>query len=314
MVYLLQRPTPITRPGSVTVLHSGAGITVPVPFIVGTGRCGTTLLRLMLDAHPDLAIPPETHFIPDVVRRCTGASDPRSAFLAALQENPTWPDFGLDVRDLREAIADLAPFDIGNALRRFYQLYAECRGKTRWGDKTPGYAAAMRLVHEHLPEARFIHLIRDGRDVALSYHDVWFGPASVPEAAAWWLTRIEVARVEAASLPAGQYLEVRYEDLVQRPETVLQEICGFLQLRWDPATLGYHTQARRRLAELERDARTWDGKPLRAADRLAIHERASEPPDAGRVGRWRREMPRPDRIAFEHHAGKLLRELGYEVG
>lgn len=314
MAYLLQCPSLTARPGNVTVLRPSTALNVPMPFIVGTGRCGTTLLRLMLDAHPDLAIPPETHFIPDVVRRCTGAYDPHAAFLAALQENPTWPDFGLGAHDLHEAIADLAPFDTGNALRRFYQLYAERRGKPRWGDKTPGYAAAMRLVHEHLPEARFIHLIRDGRDVALSYRDVWFGPTSVLEAAAWWLARIDVARTEATGLPAGHYLEVRYEDLVLRPEAVLQEICGFLHLPWDPAMLSYHVRARHRLAELERDAQTWDGKPLRAADRLAIHERVSEPPNADRVGRWRREMSRPDQMVFEQHAGNMLRELGYEVG
>jgi len=314
MAYLLQPATPTARPGTITVLHPRRAAHAPVPFIVGTGRCGTTLLRLMLDAHPDLAIPPETHFIPDVARRCAGAVDPRSAFLDAILDNPTWPDFGLDADDLYEAVADLGPFDVGNALRRFYCLYADRHGKSRWGDKTPGYAAAMRLVHELLPEVRFIHLIRDGRDVALSYRDLWFGPGSVTEAADWWLARIEVARAEAAGLPAGQYLEVRYEELVQRPETALQEICRFLHLPWEAAMLDYHAQARDRLTELERDAHTWDGKPLRAADRVAIHARVSEPPNPDRLGRWRREMARAERMAFEDRAGKLLRELGYEVG
>ena len=83
-------------------------------------------------------------------------------------------DFGIDVDALGDAIRPAGPFDLTRALRTFYRLYAEKFGKSRWGDKTPMYFASMGAVQRVLPEARFIHVIRDGRDVALSIKDLWF--------------------------------------------------------------------------------------------------------------------------------------------
>src|SRR5438093_1969503 len=95
----------------------------PMPFIVGTGRCGTTLLRMMLDAHPDLAIPPETHFIPALAGAFQDASRRPQDFLELLHSFHTWQDFGIEVGALREALG--APgFSLTHALRTFYRLYA----------------------------------------------------------------------------------------------------------------------------------------------------------------------------------------------
>src|SRR5437870_13279949 len=95
----------------------------PMPFIVGTGRCGTTLLRMMLDAHPDLAIPPETHFIPALARAFQDPSRRPQDFLELLHSFHTWQDFGIEVGALREALG--APgFSLTHALRTFDRLYA----------------------------------------------------------------------------------------------------------------------------------------------------------------------------------------------
>jgi hypothetical protein len=281
------------------------------PFIVGVGRSGTTLLRMMLDAHSQLAIPPETHFIPEVADACrAGGENSRDAFIRVLLSSRRWTDFQLDPDEFRRRINALAPFDIGAALRAFYQLYAERFGKSRWGDKTPTYLTQMQLIGELLPEASFIHLIRDGRDVALSVKDLWFGPRSITDAAETWVGRIRSARKQAAKL--SSYMEVRYEDLVRDAEPVLKRICQFVDLPWEPQLLQYHQGAEERLAEMSRDIHGREGDLWATAEqRLSIHALTKKPPETSRIGRWKNEMSAGDRKKFEKIARPLLAELGY---
>jgi hypothetical protein len=285
----------------------------PAPFIVGAERSGTTLLRLMLDAHPDLAIPPETHFIDRAAEACEHAPDPRQAFLETVTAHRRWGDFRIEEGLLRQRIVAIEPFDLGEALRAFYGLYAERFGKPRWGDKTPLYVHRMELIHGLLPEARFIHLIRDGRDVALSTRDLWFGPDSIEEAAQRWRSLIEEARRRSRKLP--HYLEIRYEDLVSSTEATLREICDFVDLPWDTSMLAYHRTAEERMSEIYRDIMTPKGKKVvRGEMRRSLHTLTGSPPQRHRIGRWKGEMTAADRKRFEEVAGETLRELGYEVG
>lgn len=223
----------------------------PAPFVVGVSRSGTTLLRLMLDAHPELAIPPETHFIPDAVAAVLDSPRPADAFCTTVSESPRWEDFGLSRAEFVRRVVALQPFDVGEALRTFYRLYAGIFDKRRWGDKSPHYLQDMAAVQRVLPEAHFVHVIRDGRDVACSILPLSWGPASAGEAADWWRAQIELARVQARLLPA--YLEIRYEDLVAETENKLAEICDFISLPFEGAMVDYHRHAAQRLTELEHD-------------------------------------------------------------
>ena len=282
---------------------------LPAPFIVGVGRSGTTLLRLMLDAHPDLAIPPETHFLH---RLHIGEQTNADAFLEILTSAHTWSDFHLEKQLLAEQLALLAPFNLAEAIRVFFRQYANREGKARWGDKTPYYAECMPHIHGLLPEARFIHLIRDGRDVALSYRDKWFGPGkNLRDAARFWRDRIEHARQQAQSLPDGAYLEIRYEDLVRAPEASLRQIGEPLQLEFHPAMLDYHQGASRRLSEIQ-DHRDSSGLITVPRDQhLAIHQNTLRPPDPALLEKWQRELTPEENALFTQEAGDLLQQLGY---
>ena len=291
----------------------GDRILAPAPFIVGAERSGTTLLRLMLDAHPDLAIPPETHFIERAAEACENVPDPRRAFIETVTSHRRWGDFRIDGEQLARKVEEIEPFDLGDALRAFYALYAEKFGKPRWGDKTPLYVRRMELVHGLLPEVRFVHIIRDGRDVALSTKELWFGPDSVEEAAHKWRALIENARRQSKNLP--HYLEVRYEDLVTDTESILRRICEFVDLPWDPAMLSYHETAGERMSEIYRDMKTPRGKKVvRGEMRRSLHTLTGSPPQRDRLDRWRAEMAPADRERFEEVAGVTLRDLGYEAG
>ncbi len=197
-----------------------------------------------------------------------------------------WGDFGLDPAALRERGAELEGSDAGAVLRAFYSLYAERQRKPRWGDKTPAYVRAMRPIAAALPEARFIHLIRDGRDVALSRRRRGMGEGKpMAETANLWRRRIESARADARRL-RGRYVELRYEDLVAAPESHLRELCELCELEFDAAMLSHHERAGERLAELGGDLEADGGRQARQRHRAARLARARQTAAERRASRW----------------------------
>lgn len=172
----------------------------------------------------------------------------------------------------------------------------------------------MSGIEALLPESRFIHVIRDGRDVSLSIADLWFGPhpgrKTAEEVAHWWATKVEEGRREGSKL--RNYMEVRYEDLVLQTEPTLHEVAAFLDLPWDPGMLDYHRNAGQRISELDTAQQATDGRTLSPETRQQIHALTARPPAAERVARWRTEMRAEDQQQFLSVAGGLLEELGYE--
>jgi hypothetical protein len=280
------------------------------PFVVGVGRSGTTLLRLMLDAHPQLAIPPETQFVPELLER-EGECRTTAAVVDVIIKSRTWKDFGLAEDELRDAAGQA--HGAAEVLRAFYGLYAAKRGKPRWGDKTPGYVKRMRPIAAALEEARFVHLIRDGRDVALSRRARGMGAGKpMGDVADLWKRRIENARKQAKRL-RDRYMELRFEDLVAEPERELRRVCELIGLEFDPVMLSHHEGAGERVGELG-DLAAAGGRQARpAGERQAAHALAAQAPSRARTGVWRTEMSADERDEFEDVAGGLLAELGYDL-
>jgi hypothetical protein len=283
----------------------------PAPFICGVTRSGTTLVRLMLDAHPDVAIPGETHWLPKLIKFQERGKHSADELADLIIDHKRWGDFHLDADELRERFRGLDSVNAADAIRTFYLLYAEREGKSRYGDKTPGYIREMPRIERVLPEARFVHIIRDGRDVALSHLRMNWGPSTFEESAKLWRNRIRRARRWAPKV--SHYNEVRFEDLVADTEGVLRQICDFIELDFDPAMLGYHERAEGRLAEKARELPRKNRPPQPAEARLESHRLAKEPPRSDRVGMWRERMTAEDLAEYESVAGEMLTELGYEL-
>jgi hypothetical protein len=280
----------------------------PWPFIVGVPRSGTTLLRLMLDAHPEMAIPPESHFFQELFRRDVTAMS-LEEFHELITGYFTWRDFALDESSFDRALQALAPFSVADGLRALYRLYAARFGKVRWGEKTPDYGMIMPEIAQLLPEAHFIHIIRDGRDVALSRRPLWFGPGTdIAAQAEDWLRWIQRARSFGRS--SDKYLEIRYEALVTSPTETLQQVCEFLSLPYREEMLTYHEVANERLSELK----GWEQEDVTADQLRSIQELTTRPLTTERVFRWEREMQLDEVRVFEDVAGPVLEELGYRVG
>jgi hypothetical protein len=271
---------------------------MPAPlFVLGVRRSGTTLLRVMLDRLPELAIPDESYFIPQLADRHRGRLDV-DAFVDDLRRLPTLREWEIEPGDVRSRLR--AGASLREGIAAVYEVYAEARGKKRWGDKTPMYMQHLGLLESLFPEALYVHLIRDGRDAAVSFlampgglvTESWGHPRGAAGFACQWRTEVEAARRLGTRVGADRYLEVRYEALVSVPESELRRICIFAGLEFDDGMLRY--------------ARHVDVSAKPHQQRLA------QPPQPG-VRDWRSEMRREDVAAFERVAGDLLAELGYEA-
>jgi hypothetical protein len=160
-----------------------------------------------------------------------------------------------------------------------------------------------------LPEAHFVHLIRDVRDVALSLRTLWFSPGSdMQTQAESWATYVTSARRTGAK--CKRYIEVHYERLILDTENVLKNICEFLNLPYHPCMLDYHLYARARLDE-HQGRRFSDGTLLTKEQRLQQQSRAMTAPQPGLISRWKAEMTEEEKRSFMRSAGHLLEELGY---
>jgi hypothetical protein len=198
--------------------------------------------------------------------------------------------------DLDHLLGQIKAPTLAAVLDAIYSDYAQAHGKVRWGDKSD-YLDRLYLIHRVFPNAKFIHIIRDGRDVAQSVLKLKWGPDDVIRAAEWWNNHVWVGRRMGAILGPEQYLEVRYERLVTNPEEQLRRCCEFLHEEYSPQMLDYYN----------------DSAAAIPTERREQHKRFDSPPDLSRVFAWKREMHKADVVLFGRHARRMLRELGYEL-
>jgi hypothetical protein len=275
----------------------------PFLFVVGCGRSGTSVLRRVLDGHSQLAVAHEARFVGPLSRRRaryeSGDEFDVAAFAADLLADPAVRgNLGLRPEDVRAALGGAPVVDYPDAVRRVFSYYAARRGKPRYGDKMPAYVLRMPALAELFPEARFVHIIRDGRDVALSTMAIPGRREDAVRLGLEWRRRVEEGRHAGSRLGPTRYCEVRYESLVDDPADDVARLCEFLDLSYEPEMLRF----------FERPAGT-PGKVL-ANPR---HARLAEPLSAG-ARTWRTDMGGVDVQRFEAVAGDLLAELGYERG
>ena len=251
----------------------------------------------MLDRNSQLAVPDESYFIPQLADRHRGRVDV-DAFVDDLRRVGTLREWEVDPGDVR---ARLRPgMSVGEAIGAVYETYAAARGKPRWGDKTPMYMQHLGLLERLFPQALYVHLVRDGRDAAVSFLQMpagivtesWGHPTSAAGFARQWGTEVRAARALGARVGPGRYLELRYERLVESPEDVLREICEFGDLPWEPAMLEY-------AGKVDVSARPHQ-------------QNLKRPPTTG-LRNWRTDLERSEVAEFEAVSGDVLADLGYEL-
>jgi hypothetical protein len=284
--------------------NSQDGDRAPV-FIVGCGKSGTTLLRLMLNAHSELAIPLESHFIYQLARRRA-----RGLYREGLQDHGVWQlmleyfnghrylhNLGVSVPDVIERLRVLPNRSYGALFETLLTTFMEAQSKHRWGDKTPMYVNYMFLVRNFFPQARFVHIIRDGRDVALSLMTSKWGPRHMNHAGHYWKWLVLGGMIGGRLMGTEHYRQIRYEDLVCDPESVLKPLCDWLDMGFELGMLEYH-----KTAEAQNAVRDLGHSPS-----------TRQPIDRNLMQNWKNEMSQGDHASFIRQAGSLLCYLGYDV-
>ena len=251
--------------------------------IGGSPRSGTTLLRRTFDRHPGLCCGPESSLFLPV--RLT---------LASLAANHGIPEG--ELRAMIDASASQGAF-----VDAFAARYLALRGRPRWAEKTPLNIRHLDWIMARWPEARIVHVLRDGRDVVCSMREHpdrrwvdgrWvkeLDPKPIEEYARRWVSDT-AAGMRWRGDP--RYLEVRYEDLVQAPADTLERVLTFLGEPYDPSLLDVDPAAVPKAAA--------PGRPDAAG---AITTTS--------MGRWQNDLLGADREAVRRIAGGRLIELGY---
>jgi hypothetical protein len=269
-------------------------------FIVGHPRSGTTLLRFLLSSHPRIHIPEETGFIPFLIKKSQIDTDLSLTQVIGIVErigelNHLWRDMVTDIPAFYGALPEPTLPHVLDALYR--QQIAEY-GATRWGDKTPVYVRYISTLDRIFPSAQFIHVIRDGRDAAVSARDKW------PDRRLYmdtyyllrnWVKNVETGQTTGRCLGPGRYLEVYYERMVQEPKQTLERVCEFLDEPFHPDMLN-HSRLARQIGPGPQG-----------------HVEAMQPISASSIGYWKSRMTPFDQKVANRLAGQTLLALDYEL-
>lgn len=273
-------------------------------FIVGAPRSGTTMLQYRLRNHPRISFPTgESHFFIPLYRDQAKYGDLsqlaniRTVLQAMYKQSQDFLETDLqgmkfDIDTLaRELHAD-GRHSMPAIISGLFEKNAQGEGKVRWGDKTPYYVMHLPILLEWFPNAQIVHLIRDGRDVTLSLfgrqHDFYVYNAYF--AAEYWESYVEKGRALGRQLTSSQYLELRYEDLLDQPDSTMKTLCDFLGEEYSVE-----------LFDVE------------AVDDPGKTPLVHQPLQADNAGKWRSKMTSAQIRAFESVSGKTLREFGYEL-
>lgn len=260
-------------------------------FIVGCHRSGTTLAAAILDRHPQIAVPPETWFCRGVLPRYLAARpQTRAAAVEVFLRGPTGADLGLSAAEILARLDNPSPPSL---FRAVLAAYAAKSGKSLAVEKTPVHLFYTPLLSRWYPKARFISVIRDGRDVALSWLRVPWGSGTLAGRCLAWDEAMRETEGHLRRLE-GRYMPVRFETLLRDPEGTVKAIDEFLGLDYDPRQL-----LPRATGAILPHERPWKGK-------------AAEALDPSRVGAWRKAATLEERRIMQALMWPYLWHFGYE--
>lgn len=281
-------------------------------FIIGNPRSGTTLLRLLLNAHSHIVAPPESGFLQwwhtkysQWQQSDSQCEDKRASFIRDLLKSKKIEDWNLDARRLDQLIQTRQPENYGALTSLVYETYAmqEAKKPELVLDKNNYYIHYMKELREIWPQASFLFIIRDGRDVACSYLEIKNLktdspykpdlPENIKDIASEWHNNNKQILQIMEELP-NQSLLIRYEDLVQKPQENLSKILTFFGLQFQPAMLEFYKHN-------DEPASTLDWK-----------KSTQTPIDTNSVGKFKHLLTKAQIEAFETIGGDMLRYGNYQ--
>lgn len=264
-------------------------------FIVGAQRSGTTLLRMLLNAHSQIAIPEEARFLMPLLVQEKLTDGFRGAdfenlvsYMRASDEFHLWNyDNGTFLAEL-EQMNEVGLIDF---VDRLYSSYAKSEGKRYWADKSL-FFRRIDILARMFPQGSFIHIVRDGRDVFDSWRKMDATKDGAPAAALDWRLKLRFIERAFARLPADRTLTIRFEDLLANAEGVARSTCNFLGVDYEEGMLDFHQKSRRYVGDHH-------------------SQLIFKPIESGNQSKWRKNLSHTEKVAFDRVAGRQLDRYGY---
>ncbi|GJL54391.1 MAG: sulfotransferase [Nitrospirales bacterium] len=268
-------------------------------FIFGCPRSGSSLLSRMLNAHPRLAVPFESHVLSMFYPLLPYYGDLRKAevleqLVCDILSTDVMRDWVPPVNK-NNVLSLVRVNNLGGIMDALMRSWAQSQHKQRWGDKTPWHVQYWPQILQYFPQTQFIHIMRDGRDVAISLFRARFGPKTAYGAAKQWDKYIQEIECLKRAVSEQNFYQIRYEDLLQDPEATLSAICDFLHEDYSPHMLEFYKNPN--LYKTDHTNMNNLAKPL-------LHQNTMK---------WRTEMTDRDLYVFEAVAQSTLRQQRYEV-
>lgn len=280
---------------------------IPVFFVVGRPRSGTTLLRTLFDAHPNVIVPPECQLIINLY--------PKYGKTTFWDQNKL-EDFHRDLQ--KQWRFDLWPLDRNN----LYRSLMACEGKHSYatickvvyheyrsifkhgvllaiGDKNPGYTIYTRRLLKIFPGAKFIHIVRDYRDNFVSIRNVDFELPFISVTVSKWRYFVRRFR-KAAERHPGTHLEIQYEALVSEPEKTFGELCDFVGIPFSDKPFDFYKKS-------EEVLRIYPNDLI-----LKYHSSLLKKINTSRTGIWENELTSSELKVADACAGRYAGLTGHK--
>ena len=283
-------------------------------FIVGCPRSGTTILASILNRHSQIASATETHFFNFISKNNYDWKNFNLTIFKQLLEESRIADFTNLVQakesdlvekfanynmDQSQSILAIDEFHKKQVFDILMNTLLEKRNKTRFCEKTPQHLNNVQEILKLYPQAKFIHLIRDGRDTVNSLLKMPWRPGGLVNNARFWIQYIKLSQElhkQAGDL-SGNLLTIRYEDLLNNPKQILEQICEFIGEKFEPKML---KESQADIEIFSPWESTWKHK-------------SSQDLDSSRIGAWSKELSIDDQVILNYLLKKPLKELSYTV-
>lgn len=271
-------------------------------FIAGCERSGTTMLGAMLGSSPSTLTTPESQFVIHLLPRAYEAIPNKEleqiiAGLCGHWRLRIWGIGDLRTRLSRALAASGASYGYRQVISQVIRLYSEDVAKipaSIWIDHTPTHIKFVDRLLKIFPDARFIHIVRDGRAVASSLQQLTWGPNTTYKAAEWWSRMVCMGATAEIRYGPSRIMRVRYEDVVLEPEKTMREVCKFAGIEF-------------------RDFMIEGGGFIVPPYTKRQHSLVGSRPDCRRATEWKTKLTPREIELFEYRSGDVLKYFDYEL-
>lgn len=269
-------------------------------FIIGTQRSGTTLLRLILNSHSQIAIPRESAFLMPFLKKkyvnYSIAGKTIKAFcdhiVTILEFKSTYIDG--NYADFLLSFSQKEKILIRDLIDELFSCYCKKEGKSIWGNKTPSFFRKIDILYKLFPDAKFIHIVRDGRDVFDSWRKMRPSMNNVSFVALDWSYKLFRIEKSFRKIPVDNKITIRYEDLLCSPEKTIKCICSVIEVEYEPKMLDFYKSSHQHT--------------------IPHHsELIFKPLDKGNTAKWKKRLTSREISIFNLLAGHYLRKYNYEI-